>query len=183
MCCSSLASGFWPEQQMNFITQVSQRSVYNLVLCGVMWPWVWLYNYHTYRYEGTLFRLWHIMFCRIKSGNPGYLTAFNTADKEVTVSFNKLKRVPEELNVLFKSSNFNISGIKAKLVSWISMYMNCMYLESSMYFQRGDAFPSMSGSKCLCYAHHSLNAKEYRLWKWLNMLFYIFVFITHSFKA
>jgi hypothetical protein len=56
-------------------------------------------------------------FCRIKSGNPGYLVAFNTADKEVTVSFSKLKHVPEELNVSIKSSNFNISGIKAKLVS------------------------------------------------------------------
>jgi hypothetical protein len=57
------------------------------------------------------------LFCRIKSGNPGYLVAFNTAYKEVTVSFNELKHVPEELNVLIKSSNFNISGIKAKLVS------------------------------------------------------------------
>jgi hypothetical protein len=57
------------------------------------------------------------LFCRIKSGNPGYLVAFNTADMEVTVSFDKLIHVPEELNVLIKSSNFNISGIKAKLVS------------------------------------------------------------------
>ncbi|PNF22719.1 hypothetical protein B7P43_G07130 [Cryptotermes secundus] len=53
-------------------------------------------------------------FTRIKSGNPGYLVALNTADKEITVSFNKLKHVPEELNVLIKSSNFNISGIRAK---------------------------------------------------------------------
>lgn len=53
-------------------------------------------------------------FTRIKSGNPGYLVAFNTADREVTVCFNKLKHVPEELNVLIMSSNFNISGIKAK---------------------------------------------------------------------
>lgn len=77
------------------------------------------------------------LFCRIKSGNPGYLVAFNTADKEVTVSFNKLKHVPEELNVLIKSSNFNISGIKAKLVSWTSLYVNCVNLESSIYGQRG----------------------------------------------
>jgi hypothetical protein len=54
--------------------------------------------------------------CRIKSGNPGYLVAFNTADKEVTVSFSKLKYVPEELTVLMKSSNFNITDIQAKLV-------------------------------------------------------------------
>lgn len=54
--------------------------------------------------------------CRIKSGNPGYLVAFNTADEEVTVSFSELKYVPEELNVLMKSSNFNSPRIKAKLV-------------------------------------------------------------------
>lgn len=53
-------------------------------------------------------------FTRIKSGNPGYLVAFNTADEEVTVSFSKLKYVPEDLNVLMKSSNFNSTGIKAK---------------------------------------------------------------------
>jgi len=53
-------------------------------------------------------------FTRIKSGNPGYLVAFNTADEEVTVSFSKLKYVPEELNVLMKSSNFDSTRIKAK---------------------------------------------------------------------
>jgi len=54
--------------------------------------------------------------CRIKSGNPGYLVAFNTADEEVTVSFSKLQSVPEELNVLMTSSNFNSTRVKAKLV-------------------------------------------------------------------
>jgi hypothetical protein len=54
--------------------------------------------------------------CRIKSGNPGYLVAFNTADKEVTVSFSELKQVPEELTVLMKSSNFNSADTQAKLV-------------------------------------------------------------------
>ena len=66
---------------------------------------------------------------RIKSGNPGYLVAFNTADEEVTVSFNKLKYMPEELNVLMKSSNFNSTGIKAKLVPLTLPFSKCMSLQ------------------------------------------------------
>ncbi|XP_069688712.1 probable maltase [Periplaneta americana] len=59
--------------------------------------------------NGTVFAI-----TRIKSGNPGYVVAFNTEDEEVTVSLNKLKHIPEELTVLIVSSNFNITGVKAK---------------------------------------------------------------------
>jgi hypothetical protein len=71
------------------------------------------------------------LFCRIKSGNPGYLVAFNTADKEVTVSFNKLNHVPEELNVVIKSSSFNSTGIRAKLVP----HDKCMFFESYLNYR------------------------------------------------
>jgi hypothetical protein len=97
--------------QLYLIIPILVRSIYCLLTSGVICPQIQLHAHYRYRCEKTHF------FCRIKSGNPGYLVAFNTADEEVTVSFSKLKHVPEELNVLIKSSNFDSTGIKAKLVS------------------------------------------------------------------
>ncbi|PSN37701.1 hypothetical protein C0J52_16909 [Blattella germanica] len=56
-------------------------------------------------------------FTRVKSGNPGYLIAFNTADYDVTVDFTALKQVPEELNVQILSSNFNDPKVTQELIS------------------------------------------------------------------
>ena len=43
--------------------------------------------------------------CRVKSGNPGYLVMFNTANMNITVNLKEFKDVPEELNVQVVSSN------------------------------------------------------------------------------
>ncbi|XP_014217257.1 neutral and basic amino acid transport protein rBAT isoform X2 [Copidosoma floridanum] len=47
------------------------------------------------------------VYTRVKSGNPGYLVAFNTASQNTTIDVTGIPHVSEEVNILTHSQNYN----------------------------------------------------------------------------
>lgn len=55
-----------------------------------------------------------VLFSRIKSGNPGYLVAFNTAERDVVANLTVVGNVSGELTVVIRSSNIKNPDIDVK---------------------------------------------------------------------
>ncbi|KAG7200174.1 hypothetical protein KM043_000609 [Ampulex compressa] len=64
--------------------------------------------------NGTVF-----VYTRLKSGNPGYLVAYQTGDEPASVDLSKIPRISDEINVFAYSPNYVQEGgvIKTKLHS------------------------------------------------------------------
>lgn len=46
-------------------------------------------------------------FCRLRSGNPGYLVAYQTGDESAIVDLSGIPRVSDEINVVAYSPNYS----------------------------------------------------------------------------
>lgn len=73
-------------------------------------------SFHAYDYRiySEKILIGENIFCRLKSGNPGYLVAYQSGSNSTVLDLSKFDKVSDEVVITALSSNYNETGTSVK---------------------------------------------------------------------